>query len=522
MKDNSMNPQILIVGDVMLDRYTWGRAERVSPEAPVLVLEAEREESRLGGAGAVAALVAALGVQPVLAGIVGDDSAGRAVSRLVAELKGGNGQSTICDLPFAMAASSDRPTTVKERLIGTAAGRHGQALLRVDRESRQPLPREVEDQLLARALETLRYVSAVLISDYGKGVCTPRLLSAVIRAARQVRVPVLVDPRRGSDYALYRWATLVKPNRREASEATGREIRCVAEAFAAGQDLCARWGLGAAVITLDADGMVLVTADGEEKHVRACQREICDVTGAGDTVLAMLGAALAGGMPLVEACSLANVAAALQVERLGVAPISWHDVHERAKRLTAQSKPDKRRGRWQIAADANPARGVTTLEALIPLLAVHRNHGRRIVFTNGCFDLLHAGHVHCLQSAKKLGDVLVVAMNSDASIRRLKGPSRPIVGAEARAAVLEALGCVDHVVVFDDDSPERIIESLRPDVLVKGAEYRPNGLAGESIVLGYGGQVELVPLLPHASTTAIVERLRSQDASRKRAKPVGT
>ncbi|HQU41634.1 MAG TPA: D-glycero-beta-D-manno-heptose 1-phosphate adenylyltransferase [Pirellulales bacterium] len=511
-----MNPQILIVGDVMLDRYTWGRAERVSPEAPVLVLDVEREDARLGGAGAVAALLAGLGAQPVLAGVVGDDPAGRAVARLVAELglpaedglpSPSSRTNDGLGRPSSLLSASDRPTTVKERLIGAAAGKHGQAMLRVDRESRQPLPREVEDQLRAAALETLRYVRAVLISDYGKGVCTPRLLSAVIRAARRVRVPVLVDPRRGGDYALYRWATVIKPNRREASEATGREIRCVAEAFAAGKDLCARWGFHAAVITLDADGMVLVTADGEEKHICGRQREICDVTGAGDTVLAVLGRSLAEDRPLAAACELANAAAALQVEHVGVSPLSWREIRASVGNALCGVPHEPS----ELSEGNDRQFAIRNLQFAISL---YRAAGRKIVFTNGCFDLLHPGHLHCLSAAKALGDVLIVAVNSDASVRRLKGPSRPIVGQRDRAAMLAALDCVDHVVIFDDDTPERLIADLRPDVLVKGAEARPNGVPGADLVQSYGGEVALVPLLADLSTTAIVKRRQGQASSR--------
>lgn len=496
---NELAPsRVLIVGDVMLDVYTCGVAERVSPEAPVMVLKTEREETRLGGAGAVAALLASLGAQPVLAGIVGDDRAGSIVRRLLAERK------TACRPPLLTA--TDRPTTVKERLIGQTAGRHGQQMLRVDRESRERLAERLEDELHAAALDALESVQAVLISDYGKGVCSPKLLSALIRAARRRKLPVLVDPRRGGEYELYRWATLIKPNRHEAAAATGREIRCPAQAFMAGKGLCDRWGFQAAVITLDADGMALVTCDGVQEHFRARDHEVADVTGAGDTVLAVLGAALAKGVELRQACRLANRAAALQVEHLGVAPVSWAEITLRhSEQGTGNSDGEKAREN-----DGESVWGITTANALAALIAVQRARGRRIVFTNGCFDLLHAGHVHCLRAAKTLGDILIVAVNSDASVRRLKGASRPVIGERERAAVLAALSCVDYVVTFDDDSPERLIELLKPDVLVKGAEYRPGGLPGESIVTSYGGRVELVPLLPDTSTTGIVERLCSQ------------
>jgi rfaE bifunctional protein kinase chain/domain/rfaE bifunctional protein nucleotidyltransferase chain/domain len=577
----SSKPRLLIVGDVMLDLYTWGTAERVSPEAPVLVLKAEREEARLGGAGAVAGLLAALGAQALVAGLVGDDPAGRRVARLIADLgnpsvgnalrgvppladsavlplpsgegwgEGAtpvrsvsfNSQFSICNLQFSippLLTCSSRPTTVKERLLGQTAGRHGQQMLRVDRESCDPLSVETEERLRVATLAALDDVQAVLISDYGKGVCTPKLLSAVIGAARKKRLPVLVDPRRGADYRHYRWATVIKPNRREAAEATGREIRCLAEAFAAGKELCARWGFRAAVITLDADGLVLVTADGLQQHFGARDHEVADVTGAGDTVLAMLGAALSGGGDLPDACRLAVAAATLQVERLGVSPLSWREVVEETEGRRQKAK-GRMRELGEPASEGNALRAVPlsagsavlplpsgegwgegippnlqfaiynsqftipsspdglggpssegngmnsvlrddrvlSLDDLVPRIADHRQRGHKIVFTNGCFDLLHAGHLHCLTAAKAEGDLLVVALNSDAGVRRLKGASRPIVGQVERAAMLAALGCVDYVTIFDDDTPERLIAELHPDVLVKGAEARPAGIPGE-------------------------------------------
>ena len=524
--------RVLVVGDVMLDLYTWGTAERVSPEAPVLVLKAEREEARLGGAGAVAALLAALDVQPALAGVVGDDPAGRVVSRLVAKLGRGansefgtrnselpipNSELPIPNFQAPLLSSPDRPTTVKERLLGQTAGRHGQQMLRVDHESCRPLPPEIEEKIRRSALAALQHVQAVLISDYGKGVCTPKLMSSLIRAARKRNLPVLVDPRRGGDYKLYRWATLIKPNRHEAGQATGRDIHCLAEAFAAGKELCARWGFRAVVITLDADGLVLVTADGASEHYVTRDREVADVTGAGDTVLAVLGLALARGMALIEACRLANIAAALQVERLGVAPINWKEVEassrEQKESEVRSQKPEEGDRDSEFVVPSVPPPLCPSVPKLFPVpctlfptLASHRARGQRIVFTNGCFDLLHAGHVHCLTAAKALGDVLVVAVNSNASVRRLKGPSRPIVGQRYRAAMLAALACVDYVTIFDDDTPERLISEIRPDVLVKGAEPRPGEIPGESIVASCGGRVELVELLPGVSTTRLIKQ----------------
>ncbi len=523
--------QLLILGDIMLDRYTSGAVRRASPEAPVLVLDAEHEEVRLGGAGAVAALLAGLNIEPIVAGIVGDDGPGGVVIELVGRLRAGceaapaaglsdtqtkrqgdkenltgsYASGSACPLaslspcpgksPAVAATISGqvrqtgllrgrgRPTTVKERLIGSAAGRQGQQLLRVDRESCRSIAGELEEKLLAAAVAALDEASAVLISDYGKGVCTAKILTVVIAEARKRRLRVLVDPRRGADYAHYRWATLIKPNRHEAGEAIGREIRSRTDAFAAGRELCQRWSFQAAAITLDADGLVLVTADGSEEHFAAHHTQALDVTGAGDTVLAVLGAALARGMTLNQACGFAVEAAGLQVERFGVSPVSWHE-------LTEGGLP-------------SPSSTIS-IDDLAHEIALLRDQGRRIILANGCFDLFHAGHLHCLTAAKALGDVFVVAINSDASVRRLKGASRPIVPQCDRAALLAALRCVDYVTVFDDDTPERLIAELRPDVLVKGAEVYLDGIPGESIVRSYGGRIELIPMLPGHSTTALI------------------
>ncbi|HET6881008.1 MAG TPA: PfkB family carbohydrate kinase, partial [Pirellulales bacterium] len=486
-----LRPKILVLGDFMLDVYTRGRVERLSPEAPVPVLCSEGEEARLGGAGAVAALLASLGCHPLPAGVVGNDSAGEFINRLlrtvqedaVAASRGGLADketrgrgdkekllasersfSPCLVVPLSpcraescrrgggqdpptppLLVAHARPTTVKQRFIGQSCGRQGQQLLRVDREVCRPLAGEIEEGLLSAALAALEEAAAVLISDYGKGVCTPTIVGRVIAAARRRRLSVLVDPRRGADYRLYRWVNVIKPNRHEAGEATGRSIRARAQAFAAGKELCTRWGFQAAVITLDADGLALVTADGE-RHFAARPREVADVTGAGDTVLAVLGAALARGLELADACQLAVTAAGLQVERSGVSPVSWSEIASVGNALcgvppAAERNDKETRGQGDKELSLNspcppapcplvplsPCQPIS-VEDLKDHLALHRVNGHRITFTNGCFDLFHAGHLHCLMAAKALGDVLVVAINSDAGVRRLKGAPRPIVG----------------------------------------------------------------------------------------------
>jgi len=738
---------MLVFGDLMLDRYTWGDAERVSPEAPVLVLQAENDEVRLGGAASVAALLAGLGARPLVAGVVGDDPEGRIIQRLLGEQAGaGHGEVTgesgaaftptrsaskaVALSPFSsqlapsplLLTDPSRSTTHKQRFLGRAAHHHAHQILRVDRESREPLEPRLAAKLAVASIAALPACRAVLISDYGKGVCAPRLLADVIAAARARRLPVLVDPARGVDFSRYGGASLIKPNRDEASAAAGRPIGSPDEAFAAGRELCRRYGIAAAVITLDADGLVLVEAGGlngaggpgssgagwRGRHFAARTRAVCDVTGAGDTVLAVLGLAAARHDDLALACRQAVLAAGLQVERLGVAQVTWDEIQgsgirensdhganvedtlrgapaastltrsaskaaltrgaskatltrgaskatltrgaskatptrgaskatptrsaskatptrgaskatptrsaskatptrgaskatptrsaskatptrgaskatptrgaskatptrgaskatptrgaSKATPTRSASKATPTRGASKAtptrgaskatltrraskaaltrgASNATPTRGaskaaggktapaadfprpitkdqeprtspkITSLDALVPLVSRHIAGGRRVVFTNGCFDLLHLGHARLLAQAKAAGDVLIVAINGDAGVERLKGPGRPVMRQADRAELIAALGCVDHVVIFDDDTPERLILSLRPDVLVKGADYRRSDVMGRRFVESYGGRVLLADIVPDRSTTSIIERI---------------
>ena len=507
--------RVLVIGDLMLDRYTWGDIERVSPEAPVLVLRAELEEVRLGGAASVASLLAGLGLSPVVAGVVGADAPGRIVRRLLAELPG---QLSRFSVPLSLVSplrsrslvliDSSRPTTVKDRLLGRSRYHHPQQLLRVDHESQSPLDSTLEERLIATCLEALGNCRAVLISDYGKGVCTPRLLAVVIEAAKALGIPVLVDPARDVDYGRYRGAALVKPNRLEAEAAVGRRLVTAADALAAGSELCERWGIAAAVVTLDQDGMVLAQADGPAEYFPTRVQEICDVTGAGDTVLAVLGAALVEGQSLETGCDLANHAAGLQVRRPGVSPITRAEIL-----ASGGNRENDTPGGGASMPTRRSAEVVTELAVLAPLVHGHRSLGRRIVFTNGCFDLLHAGHVSCLEQAAAHGDLLVVAINSDSSVRRLKGAGRPVIEQAARAAMVAALAVVDYVIVFDEDTPEMLIRTLVPDVLVKGREDRPCEIPGAQFVLSRGGQVKLADPFIGLSTTSLVQRIREPGES---------
>jgi D-beta-D-heptose 7-phosphate kinase/D-beta-D-heptose 1-phosphate adenosyltransferase len=477
-------PRVVVVGDVMLDRYTFGTVERISPEAPVPVFAATEHEARLGGAASVTAMLVGLEAQVVLAGVVGNDEAGRDFHRLL-EQQG----------PLAAAIVSDatRPTIVKHRYIGRAGDRHAQQVLRVDTETRAPLIHRIEVELLEALEPHLTTCDIILVSDYGKGVCTVSLLRHCIERARGRGVRVLVDPARAGDYAAYAGCSCLTPNRSEARLATGLPIDQAEQALAAGEQLLHRVGTEAVVITLDREGMALVHRDGRRQLFPTRVRQVYDVTGAGDMVLSVLGLCLAGGFDYEEAITLANVAAGLEVECLGVATLT------RGELLTAVQRPPR------SAAEHGQGR-VRKLRSLPELLADldgRRREGDRIVFTNGCFDILHAGHIHCLEQARALGELLVVGLNSDAGVRRLKGDGRPLHRAADRARVLAALACVDAVVIFEEDTPVRLIEAVCPHVLVKGSDYRPEQIAGREFVEAHGGRLVLLPLVDGLSSTRL-------------------
>ena len=477
-------PNVLVLGDLILDRYTWGDAERVSQEAPVILLRADKREARLGGAANVCHMLRGLEARTTCAGVVGNDVDGRAMRRMLREL----------DIDDSLVLfDEDRPTTVKERFIGRAQGRHPHQMLRVDSEVRDPLGAELQHELTDRLLAALDTFDVVLISDYDKGVCSPRLLRTVIDAAREAGKPVVVDPIRGRDYSRYRGATTMTPNRLEASLASGIEIETADDARRAAWKLCRELKLDFGIVTLDRDGMALVDPEGRGEVHPTRARAVYDITGAGDMVMAMIGLCLGAGIAPECAVRLANVAGGLEVEKVGCTPISRAEILER---LLAER-----------AAGVGKVVDAGQLESFV---AAHRSAGRKIVFTNGCFDLLHVGHVTYLQEAARLGDVLVVAVNGDASVRKLKGPTRPVIGQTDRAAMLAALGCVDHVVVFDDDTPCELLRRLRPDVLVKGGTYRAEEVVGREIVESYGGRVALAGVVDGISTTTIVESLGKQ------------
>ncbi|HEX8915699.1 MAG TPA: D-glycero-beta-D-manno-heptose 1-phosphate adenylyltransferase [Humisphaera sp.] len=476
--------RVVLVGDFMIDRYLYGDAERLSPEAPVPVLHFQHEEYRLGGAGNVAAGLAALNADVRVVGVMGDDE----MSKRLAEHLAGCG----CDTT-GLVCCTGRPTTTKMRLVGSAQHRHPQQMLRLDFEQSAALSTADEEKLLAAYERAIDGAAVVCIEDYNKGVVTPRVCREVIRIAKTKGVPVLIDPANIADYAKYAGATCIKLNRIETRKATGINPVDAASCEAAAKALIDKLGLESAVVTMDKDGAYLGLYEekafvGEQLRTRA--RQVYDVTGAGDMVLAALAVARAAGATWHEAVMLANVAGGLEVERFGAVPIKPHEIaHE-------------------LMAEAHEGLGKRrTLEQLLPELARHRGAGRKIVFTNGCFDLIHLGHVKYFRFAKAQGDLLVVGVNTDASIRRLKGSKRPIVNEDDRVEVLQELESIDYLVLFDEDTPIDLITAVRPDVLVKGADYAKTQVVGWDFVEASGGSVALAPLIDGRSTSNVIGRI---------------
>ncbi|HEX6852060.1 MAG TPA: D-glycero-beta-D-manno-heptose 1-phosphate adenylyltransferase [Candidatus Polarisedimenticolaceae bacterium] len=465
--------RLLVVGDLMLDEYVWGDVSRISPDAPVQVVEVRRRTFALGGAGNVAHNAAVAGARVALCGFTGADEAGR---RLI-ELARGAGID-----PAGIVEDLSRPTTVKTRVVA-----RGQHLVRLDEESTASPSAEARESILRNVSSAAARAEAVLYSDYAKGACVPGALAA-IRAANP-RVPIVVDPK-SADVSIYAGCTAITPNKKEAEAAAGMRIRSHEDLATVAARIRAACGAPFVLVTLGPEGMALSGPDGSVHRIVAQAREVYDVTGAGDTVLAYFGLALGAGLDARDAATLANVAAGIAVARVGTSAVAPTDLLQ-----------------GQAAGKA------LDLRQAVNRVEHERSLGRRIVFTNGCFDLLHAGHVHLLERARAKGDFLVVAVNSDASVRRLKGPERPVVGQDDRVKILAALDAVGAVVVFDDDTPLAHIEALRPDVLVKGGDYTIETIVGAPFVLGYGGRVETVPLAPGRSTTSILESLRGDERS---------
>jgi D-beta-D-heptose 7-phosphate kinase/D-beta-D-heptose 1-phosphate adenosyltransferase len=477
----------LVVGDFMLDQHIYGDAERLSPDAPVPILHVRRQDERPGGAANVCLDFVALRGHAVAVGVTGDDAFGRLMRDALEK------ESVVAT---NLVADPARPTTVKQNLVGLAQARHPQKMFRVDFESREPLSPAIEDAILKAFERALPDTDVVCIEDYNKGVCTPRVCQGVIAAAKKARKPVFVDPAKITDYSKYRGATAITPNRQEAELAAGMKTdgdASVAHNAKVAKKLLEELDLEAAVLTLDRHGALLLTRNGSPLSIPTQAREVYDVTGAGDMFLAGLAAARANGIDWHDSVRFANAAAGLEVEVFGVQPIPLERIHHAV-----------------LVQSSKLAGKLRTLDQLKVEVEAMRRSGKKIVFTNGCFDILHAGHVTLLDKARREGDFLVVAINDDASVRALKGPSRPVNNQDDRARVLGGLGCVDAVVFFGEATPLKLVQAVRPDVLAKGADYTKATVVGADFVESYGGRVALIELVEGKSTTSTIKRMREQ------------
>ena len=463
--------RILVIGDVMLDRYWHGDTSRISPEAPVPVVKINNSEDSPGGAANVALNIAALGAACSLTGIIGDDADGQSLQQAL----------TAAGIECDFYLSDSCPTITKLRVLS-----HHQQLIRLDFE--EHFSKEDSAQLSKAINKLLKNIDLVIFSDYKKG--SLQEIKQFIPLIKSAGIPILVDPK-GEDFSRYKGVTLLTPNLSEFETVVGK---CVneEELVSKAQALIKELELEALLVTRGEHGMSLIRLDADEVHFPARSRDVFDVTGAGDTVISVLAASLGAGKPLPEAVALANIAAGVAVSKVGTVAVSG---------------PELRR---EVQKDNDSGRGVMTREQLAQVVTDARANGEKVVFTNGCFDIIHAGHVGYLQEAKDQGDRLIVALNDDASVTRLKGAGRPINSIERRMAVVAGLEAVDWVVSFDEDTPVPLLQTLQPDVLIKGGDYGIDEVVGADIVQAYGGEVKVLAFLDNCSTTGIVEKIQKE------------
>lgn len=470
--------RVLVIGDFIYDRFTHGTVDRISPEAPIPVFRVRHNHEMLGGAGNAALNIVAAGGKATLLSIVGDDAIGDKSRQLTHELIGADSM---------LIAEARRQTTIKQRYIAS-----NQQLLRADTETNLPIHAGSEQNLLAAYDAVLPTCQAVLISDYAKGVLTDTVLLEIIARANARGIPTLVDPKR-TDFRAYAGATLVKPNKKEISAAAGQPVESDEDMVKVGQKLLEIANLKYLLVTRGKDGLSIIK-NNHAAHISAVTREVWDVSGAGDTVIALLSLGLGAGGSIEDAAHIANLGAGIVVGKVGTATVSALELSRAIDAADDSVETD------------HDLLNVVPLDQATEQVSRWRRLGLKIGFTNGVFDLMHPGHLSSLRMAKAECDRLVVAVNSDASVRRLKGPDRPIQDEIHRAAVLAALGHVDLVVIFEDDTPQKIIEALLPDVLVKGGDYHPDTIVGSDIVRAHGGRVVITPILEGFSTTSIVNK----------------
>ncbi len=465
----------LVIGDLMLDRYLIGEVERISPEAPVPVVLLKQENERAGGAANVAANLSLLGIRTTMAGIIGDDAEGRALLDMLRKL----------NIDSAIVTSQQRPTVTKTRILGGH-----QQMMRLDKESRLAFTESENNALHEQVSQAIaQKPDVIILSDYAKGVLSDALCQAVIAQAKALGIPVLVDPK-GRDYTKYQGATALTPNKKETSEACGIDAMDTDRLLQAAADLRDHLGLKFLAVTRGEEGISLLEQN-ETIHIPAAAKQVFDVSGAGDTVIATLAAGLVHGLSHRQAFELANIAAGIVVGKVGTVPVNREELLAELISQDSVEQADK----------------ICELETLLGRVRQWRQQKKRIVFTNGCFDLLHAGHVTYLEAARKTGDKLILGLNTDRSVSALKGPSRPVIHEADRARVLAALEAVDAVILFDEDTPLQLIDAIRPDVIVKGSDYSEDQVVGGKEVKSWGGKVALIDIVPGRSTSNIIEKL---------------
>ncbi len=468
----------LVIGDLMLDRYLIGEVDRISPEAPVPIVLLKQQNERAGGAANVAANLALLGINTIMAGVIGDDAEGRTLLQMLKNLHI-NGD--------AVVTSDQRPTVTKTRILGGH-----QQMMRLDMESRAAFTETETSTLLKRITQVLgQNPEVVILSDYAKGVLSEELCRAVIDQANALNIPILVDPK-GRDYSKYHGATALTPNKKETAEACGVNIADNEKLLAAAAKLRDRLGLQFLAVTRGEEGISLLEKD-ETIHIPAAAKQVFDVSGAGDTVIATLAAGLVHGLNHRQAFELANIAAGIVVGKVGTVPVTREELLAELLSQGSFKQADK----------------ICELDTLINRVKQWKTEKQSIVFTNGCFDLLHTGHVTYLEAARKTGDKLILGLNTDRSVSALKGPTRPVIHEADRARVLAALEAVDAVILFDEDTPLKLIDAIRPDIIVKGSDYTEDQVVGGKEVKSWGGKVALIDIVPGRSTSGIIEKLAS-------------
>ena len=486
---NNSSPNILLIGDFMLDKYVWGEVKRISQEAPIPVLNVTSEEIRPGGAGSVANNLAHLGAKVCCYGVIGKDDEGK---RLLDNLN------SIGVETDGIVQALDRPTTVKVRMMGhlQSAGKGIQQLLRIDYEKVDDIEEEVQDEIIKKIENGIQHIDIILISDMNKGVLSRRILETVIKLGKDKKVPVIVDPRLSNDYTIYKGATAITPNRFETKLATGIKITDVNSMKSAGKKLLEESAFEHVIITADKDGIFLYGNDGSSDLIPTVPKDVYDVSGAGDMVLSIFGFVVGCNNSFEIAAMIANIAAGVEVGKIGAVPVSKSEILS------------------ELMGGANPLyTKIKVLDELEQILNKHRESNERIVFTNGCFDILHIGHIEYLKFSKQQGDVLVIGLNTDRSVREQKGEQRPFVSEDERARLISALEDVNYVILFDELTPDKLIKKLRPDILIKGEDWKEKGVVGREFVESYGGKVILAPFVKDASTTDIVTRIIERNSN---------